>query len=221
MIPKLPEIAKKCRAAIEKADRAGVMIDDGNVVDLCADKLPRVPLDTIRDALVVAGLAARFPKATRDHHGADPAPWERQNLFGVRQIITAPVRRGPQQDCDRLRREFDEQHDRYKAARAALPKRGRSSDAVVVINGIRHRLKAVRSVAKRGGCNWPRLVKLPPALAMPGESAQQSLFGQREATPAQQAARDAFKACSLKIGKGVEAKKRRMLMSICLRKKGN
>jgi hypothetical protein len=67
MILQLTTIAEQCRAIIKSAESAGLQIDDGNVLDLCADNLPRLPLDTIRDALVVAGLAARFPNATRRH----------------------------------------------------------------------------------------------------------------------------------------------------------
>lgn len=66
MIPKLVDIAKQCRTIIESAESMGVTIDDGNVVDLCADNLPdKVSLQDIRCALVVAGFAVRYPKATR------------------------------------------------------------------------------------------------------------------------------------------------------------
>lgn len=61
----LAEVANLCRNLVEGADAAGVELDDGNVVDLCADNLPQaVTLSDIRCALVVAGLAPRFPKAT-------------------------------------------------------------------------------------------------------------------------------------------------------------
>lgn len=65
----LVNIAQSCRALVERADQAGIRLDDGNVVDLIADSLTELPLDTIRDALVVAGLAPRFPKATAKHRG--------------------------------------------------------------------------------------------------------------------------------------------------------
>lgn len=65
----LVAIAGEARGIIAAAEADGVAIDDGNVVDLLADHLTRVPLDTLRDALVVAGLAARFPRATRRHLG--------------------------------------------------------------------------------------------------------------------------------------------------------
>lgn len=59
------QVADICRGLIGKADAAGVDLDDGNVVDLCADNLPgRIPLSDIRCALVVGGFSSRFPKAT-------------------------------------------------------------------------------------------------------------------------------------------------------------
>lgn len=60
----LIDLAKDCAAVITSAESDGLVIDDGNVVDLCADNLP-ASLSDIRSALVVAGLAHRFPKATR------------------------------------------------------------------------------------------------------------------------------------------------------------
>lgn len=65
--PKLEEIAGRVRAIIADAEQAGVVIDDGNVIDLLADNITWIPLADLRDALVVAGLAARFPRATRAH----------------------------------------------------------------------------------------------------------------------------------------------------------
>lgn len=67
--PLLVDVARECRAILEGAESAGVIIDDGNIVDLIADHLTTIPLDCIRDALVIAGLATRFPEATRRHHG--------------------------------------------------------------------------------------------------------------------------------------------------------
>lgn len=61
--PTLEDLATRCRQVIARAEGAGVVIDDGNVVDLCADNIP-ASLADIRSALVVAGLAARFPRAT-------------------------------------------------------------------------------------------------------------------------------------------------------------
>lgn len=65
MILQLTEIAARCRSVVEGAERAGLVIDDSNVVDLCADNLPdNISLTDIRRALVVAGLASKFPLAT-------------------------------------------------------------------------------------------------------------------------------------------------------------
>ena len=64
-VPLLIEIADECHRLIHHAERAGITIDDGNVVDLCANNLnPDISLSDIRCALVVAGLSARFPSAT-------------------------------------------------------------------------------------------------------------------------------------------------------------
>lgn len=56
-------------AVIHKAERDGVVIDDGNVVDLIADNITNfATLNEIRAALVRAGLASRFPRATRQRN---------------------------------------------------------------------------------------------------------------------------------------------------------
>jgi hypothetical protein len=59
----LVEIAEVARKLIEAAERDGLTIDDGNVVDLLADNIQTIPLDTLREALIVAGYSARFPRA--------------------------------------------------------------------------------------------------------------------------------------------------------------
>ena len=73
---KLIDLAEYCRKAVIAADSVYLEIDDGSIVDLCADQCAtgnwpyhQPPLDDIRDALVVAGLAPRFPKATAKHKG--------------------------------------------------------------------------------------------------------------------------------------------------------
>jgi hypothetical protein len=48
---------------IAAAERDGVIIDDGNVVDLIADQCDN-SLGQIRTALFLADLSARFPRAT-------------------------------------------------------------------------------------------------------------------------------------------------------------
>jgi hypothetical protein len=60
----LIEIARECEAVIDRAEAAGVTIDDGNVIDLLADNLEREPLRTLQDALVITRHGARFPRAT-------------------------------------------------------------------------------------------------------------------------------------------------------------
>lgn len=61
-------VSLNIRAIIAKAEADGLTIDDGNVVDLIADNITNVAtvtLDEIRAMLVTAGLAKRFPRATR------------------------------------------------------------------------------------------------------------------------------------------------------------
>lgn len=69
MTPRKPrqlmDIAIEVKIIIDRADKAGIHLDDGNVIDLLADNLTEEPLSTLRDALVVSGHGARFPKATR------------------------------------------------------------------------------------------------------------------------------------------------------------
>lgn len=59
----LTALAKFCRERIEAAEADGLEIGNGDVVDLIADNSD-APLQTIREALVVAGYTQRFPKAT-------------------------------------------------------------------------------------------------------------------------------------------------------------
>lgn len=58
----LVQIAEHARNLIAAAERDGVVIDDGNVVDLIADHVD-ASLTDIRTALVVAGFSARFSRA--------------------------------------------------------------------------------------------------------------------------------------------------------------
>lgn len=60
----LMDLARQCRKLIDDARAAGVTVDDGNVVDLCADHLTAVPLFEIRCALACSGYGAQFPRAT-------------------------------------------------------------------------------------------------------------------------------------------------------------
>jgi len=60
----LMDVARECAAIIRRAEADGVVIDDGNVIDLLADNLTRVSLADLRSALAVSGLGARFPRAT-------------------------------------------------------------------------------------------------------------------------------------------------------------
>ena len=61
--PLLIDLAHQVRQIISAAQADGLTIDDGNVIDLLADNLPRVSLSDLRTALVVAGYT--FPKATK------------------------------------------------------------------------------------------------------------------------------------------------------------
>lgn len=76
-------IAAEARAIIGRAEADGVEVNDGNVVDLLADNIEHAPLDTLRDALVVAGLAHRFPRATSRHWGGKRAPHEGGDHDGI------------------------------------------------------------------------------------------------------------------------------------------
>lgn len=57
-------IAKRVVHIIEQAEKNGVVIDNGNVIDLLADNV-MLPLDTLRRALAMSAIAHRFPQATR------------------------------------------------------------------------------------------------------------------------------------------------------------
>jgi hypothetical protein len=67
MAYKLTDLAVQCRSIIEAAELDEVEVDDGNVVDLCADNTDG-SLSDIRDALVVAGYGERFVRATSGNH---------------------------------------------------------------------------------------------------------------------------------------------------------
>jgi hypothetical protein len=60
----LVDLAEDARRIINAAEAAGVSIDDGNVIDLVPDNTD-ASLSDIRDALIIGGLAPRFPHATR------------------------------------------------------------------------------------------------------------------------------------------------------------
>ena len=59
------QLAREIVSIIDRADKAGVALDDGNIVDLIADNVMGATLDDIRRALVFAGCSGRFPKATQ------------------------------------------------------------------------------------------------------------------------------------------------------------
>lgn len=62
----LPDgLPRQCAAVIHAAERDGIEIRCGNVVDLCADNCA-ASLGDIRQALVDAGLSRRFPRATEE-----------------------------------------------------------------------------------------------------------------------------------------------------------
>lgn len=60
----LTTVAEHVTHIIRRAEAAGVVIDDGNVIDLLADNI-MLPLETIRQALAVSAVARRFSQATR------------------------------------------------------------------------------------------------------------------------------------------------------------
>lgn len=64
MPPRLEILAAQAREIVGRARAAGVVVDDGNVVDLLADHMTRIPLETLRHVLVVAGFGDEFPRAS-------------------------------------------------------------------------------------------------------------------------------------------------------------
>lgn len=68
----LPQAADLAKQIIAAARADGVTINDGNVIDLLADNIvPPYPLGTLRQLLIVGGMAVEFPRAClpRDAHG--------------------------------------------------------------------------------------------------------------------------------------------------------
>lgn len=64
IVRQLVDVAAECKRVIDRAERAGVTIDDGNVIDLLADNIVDVSLADLRAALVCSGHGPRFPRAT-------------------------------------------------------------------------------------------------------------------------------------------------------------
>jgi hypothetical protein len=88
--------------------------------------------------------------------------------LGARRVITPPSASGPQQNCDRMRREFDEGAARMATLKAEIKaKELPRAKGVKLVNGIRRRLVATRKVARKYGCRWPRRTKLPSGMAVP------------------------------------------------------
>jgi hypothetical protein len=63
--PLLIDIARDVRRLIMNALAEGACIHEGNVLPILFDAFPHVSPSDLRTALVVAGLAAQFPRATR------------------------------------------------------------------------------------------------------------------------------------------------------------
>jgi len=57
--------ARHVELIIERAERAGVAIDSGNVIDLLADNMPDASLEDCRHALRVSSFRGRWPAAER------------------------------------------------------------------------------------------------------------------------------------------------------------
>jgi hypothetical protein len=51
------------RALIDSADKAGEIINDNTIINFIAGRYQRMPLNDIRDTLIVAGFTQRFPNA--------------------------------------------------------------------------------------------------------------------------------------------------------------
>lgn len=59
---KLLCLSSKCKAIVDKATESlGNDLAGHSIIDLVADNLPNEPLETLVDALVVAGFVARLP----------------------------------------------------------------------------------------------------------------------------------------------------------------
>lgn len=77
----LADLDDFCRQTIEAAEAAGLVIDDGNVVDLIADNC-NASLRDIREALVYAGFAQRFPQATQRNREMNKSEPKLFHLYG-------------------------------------------------------------------------------------------------------------------------------------------
>lgn len=64
-VPTPDQLFPQVNQIIGKAIGARVVVDAGNVVDLLADNLPRVPLDTLRAALAASRYGGRWPTAEK------------------------------------------------------------------------------------------------------------------------------------------------------------
>lgn len=53
----LMSIAIECRRLFDDCARVSPDLFGCTVLDLCADRIPDVPLDTLKDAIVVSGIA--------------------------------------------------------------------------------------------------------------------------------------------------------------------
>lgn len=92
---KLSKLAKRVVSIIKRAEKAGLHIDDGNVVDLIADNA-NATLIEIRDALVETGMSNRFPNATGPRY-RNPAPRRGVRIVHNRLLGGWYVVRGPHQ----------------------------------------------------------------------------------------------------------------------------
>ena len=63
--PRLIEIATHCREIIVQAEDDGLVIDDGNVIDLLADNITTCSLFDLRCALAISGFGSRFTETIR------------------------------------------------------------------------------------------------------------------------------------------------------------
>lgn len=53
----LIDIAKDCRQIYDACAIVSPDLFGGSVLDLCADQLSDIPLDTLKDAIIVSGIA--------------------------------------------------------------------------------------------------------------------------------------------------------------------
>jgi hypothetical protein len=112
----LAENAIYFRTLIDSADKAGEIINDNNIVNFIAGRYQRMSLDDIRDSLIVAGYAQRFPNACTDRRNA-----KRQQYIEAANNIQGLMERRHQWLTTRLKRIEELKLAKYRYTANTLP----------------------------------------------------------------------------------------------------